>query len=191
MKAVSTARRAHARGCTWLLETPLRRRLLVVDGLALVAGALCLLLALARRPTPLGLAAALALLVLGRSVRVPLRLGERRVLVSAYSEGAILLTVLLVPAAWAPLLAGLVTFVGQLPRRVPLWRAAFNASALLGPVAVAAGAYSLVAGDGGALWRVVLGLVLACPLISLLNLAAVSSVVAAAHQEPWLQLARP
>lgn len=199
MTAPLPARRPHDRPAAparsapaWpaLLGTPLRRRLAAVYAVGLAAVLACLPAALTTPPAPLDLAAALALLLVGRAVRVPLRLGERRVLVSAYAEGALLLTVVLVSPAWVPLLAGAVTLLGQVPRRVPAWRALMNACALVAPVAAGVGLYVLVSGPGEPASRVAVALFLACPVMSLLNLVAISGVVAAAHGEPWLQLAR-
>ena len=169
----------------WLWATALRRRLLVVDVAGLVALAACGLLAARDVPSPLTGATALALLVAARFVRVPLRIGERRVLVTCYAEGAILLTLVLLPAAWPPLLVGLVTLAGQLPRRLPTWRALFNVCAMAAPTAVASLVFHMFYAPGDSAVALGAGLVAASLAFSALNLLAVTGVVAAAHQDSW------
>ena len=158
--------------------------LAVAYGTATVTALTCLLFA-AREPVPAvwRLIVTASLLLAGRAVRLPLRLGERRVLVVAYSEAAILATLLLLPAPWAPLLVGATTLLGQVPRRLPLWRALFNCSAMLGPAGAMAlvftTTHTLLPGPVGTS----LGLLLAAPFLTFLNCAAVTYVVAAAHGE--------
>lgn len=170
--------------------SPLQARLAAGYAVALITLLACLAALPGSAPAPSGLAGAAALLLATRLVRVPLRLGERRVLIAAYGEAAMLATLLLVPPPWVPLLVGGATLVGQLPRRLPTWRALFNVAAFLGPTGAMTGAYLVVTGGRSDLLSVAAGLLVAAPLISLLNLVAVTSVVAAAHGEPWLPTLR-
>ncbi|MCU1693059.1 MAG: histidine kinase [Frankiales bacterium] len=166
--------------------TPLSRLLAVVDA----AAVLVLLVTVPLLPgadVPLAhVAAAAAVLLLGRSVRIPLRLGERRVLVYAYAEGSIALALVLAGPLWLPVLVGLVSLAIQLPRRLPLFRAAYNVSALVVPCAAGSLVYGAVTRGHDGLGHLALALVLAAPAITLLNLLAISAVVAAAHGEPLL-----
>jgi diguanylate cyclase (GGDEF)-like protein len=168
---------------------PPRLRRVVAGGCALGGIAAVGSLAIAvQGPAPSLWAVALGLFAVlaGRLVKIPVRLGERRVLVPCYAEAAIVLTLLLLPAAWCPLVIGAAIAIAQIPRRVPWWRGAYNTSAFVTPAAAMAIAYTatraLVPGQAG----LAIGLVVGCLALTVLNLTAVTTVVAAAHGEPTI-----
>ena len=171
------------------MSGPLRRRLAV----AYVLGATSLVLAVSElldAPAPHPFAVLLQVLLLGPalSLEVPLRLGNRRLQVTAFADAALLVTIAIQAGPSVVVVATIVSCLSQLCRRRAITRVLFNTAALTGPAYVAVHVHAALVGPS--LLRAVVALTAAAITIAVLNEVAVAAVVSAAAGEGFVDVLR-